>query len=455
MAVNNLQNDSDRLRIQKKMKLSLILIISIWLLVPNNVWCETYYIDPSLKQNGDGSLSNPYNNWYSVTWAAGNTYLQKRGTESKLTITVEASGTQDAWITLGAYGTGSKPKVKTTGPEQLGDINATSGCNGIVLSGCSYVKVENFELSTTGDAECVYGFRGHHIILENLDVGPAGGHGVWLLFHDNVIVRKCIFHHSGGLKEWKSADNIHLENCHDYLVEKCISYNALQGAVYDASDGGRGYTTGCWQYNIGYRTPDSDTEHKNWSIFKMSGHHEKSTVTLLYNIAYGSFNGPAYALQEELQSIAIGNLAYNCQAGFQQVPAGNILKNNIVVNCDEVIYFPRGNFPDEMDYNLYWNNKSFSSMGEFKFKSLNEFQDIMNLDRNSIEQDPLFTNAANHDFTLKEDSPAIDAADSLNPKYMWAINPVSLWSSNVRVVNQNHHGIKWDIGPFVYMKSQK
>ncbi len=79
----------------------------------------TYYIDPTAADDGDGSLSNPYNNWESVAWASGNTYLQKRDTEYCQTINVCASGTEDAWIVLDAYGSGAKPKLTITGPKGL------------------------------------------------------------------------------------------------------------------------------------------------------------------------------------------------------------------------------------------------------------------------------------------------------------------------------------------------
>ncbi|MBD3268355.1 hypothetical protein GF373_16940 [bacterium] len=432
----------------------LSLFLFILLLVGVYSWGGVVYVDPSSPRNGDGSLSNPYNDWQHVDWAAGNTYLQKRGTVYKDTITVQASGTEDNWIVLGAYGEGEKPKIAITGPREFHGINASSGENGIIITKCSYVKIKHFSISTTGDAEGIYGRWGDHNVLEHVEVGPTGSHGVWLLFKNLVTVRNCIFHHSGGIEEWKSADNIHLENCHDYRVEYCVSYNALQGAVYDASDGGKHYTDGTWRYNIGYRTPDSKTEHSNWSIYKMSGHSEQSKVKLLYNIAYGSFNGPAYALQEELDAIAIGNLAYNCQAGFQHVPAGNIIKNNIVANCDEVIYFPRGNFPAAMDHNLYFNNKAFTAMGEVKFKNLREFQSATDLDKHSKTADPRFRNASHYNFTLKSGSPAIDAGEniafSLGAGYQMALAPASDWISSVSLLNQNRHGYGWEIGPFIH-----
>ena len=60
----------------------------------------TDYIDPNASVDGDGTIDNPYNTEY---WE---------------TITVGASGTPNAWVVVGAYGTGSKPKV-TTSPDAV------------------------------------------------------------------------------------------------------------------------------------------------------------------------------------------------------------------------------------------------------------------------------------------------------------------------------------------------
>ena len=410
-----------------------------------SVMAATYYIDPSASTNGSGTIESPFNSWGAIpNWKAGDTYLQKRGTIWNNTIRIGNSGTADNYITIGGYGEGEKPVIETTDNP------------GIIISGRSYIKIKDFHIITWGQERYwlttgIYGGQGgDYNILEDLEIGPAAAHGVYLQGHHNLVVKRCVFYNTGTKDEWDSCDNIHLENCHNYLVEYCVSYNALQGAVYDASDGGSSYTTGTWRYNIGYRTPDSNTEHSNWSIFKMSGQSSQSKVTLLNNIAYGSFNGPAYALQEELNATVIGNVAYDCVAGFQQVPASNIIKNNIVMNCGEVIYFPSGNFPEQMDHNLYYNNNRFASGNATIYSNLSDFKTASNLDQNSQVADPKFKDAANHDFTLLSGSPAIDAGENLGTEYELAVDPFSSWTGDVRLLNQNDYGEGWEIGPYVY-----
>lgn len=66
----------------------------------------TFYIDPGVASGGDGSEGSPYNSWASVTWTAGNSYLQKAGTSISETITPSSSGTATSRITIGRYGQG-------------------------------------------------------------------------------------------------------------------------------------------------------------------------------------------------------------------------------------------------------------------------------------------------------------------------------------------------------------
>lgn len=427
-----------------KKKKSQTLLLAMVFLSMAPLSAGTVYIDPAAGTNGDGSMKLPYNSWESVKWETGTQYLQKRGTVWNRTIKVEASGNQKDLIMLGAYGSGPKPSV------------ITHNMPAFDVSHQDYVNISSFKVVTTGQegyrlTSGVVGWGGDHNILEDMEIGPTSGHGVYLNSKHHTTVRSCIFHDAGSKDDWDSCDNIHLENCLDYLVEYCVSYDCHQGAVYDASDGSSGFTRGTWRYNIGYRTGRIPNGHNQWSIFKMSGHHPDSEVYLLYNIAYGSFNGPAYALQEELSSVAIGNVAYNCAAGFQQRPPYNIIINNIVMNCREAIYFPQGDFPERMDHNLFYGNGIFGSLtGGRKFKTLEEWQDYSGHDQHSLAGDPRFTDPENHDFRLQEFSPAIDRGAKMEP-YGQGISPASQWPEKVNLLKQQAHGHGWEIGAFIFV----
>lgn len=72
-------------------------------------------------------------------------------------------------------------------------------------------------------------------------------------------------------------------------------------------------------------------------------------------------------------------------------------------------------------------------------------------DTDSIfSSDPLFTDAANDDFTLQAGSPAIDAGTDLGASYDDALDPVSTWPSSVTTLDQDLYGSGWEIGAYVY-----
>jgi len=73
----------------------------------------TQYIDPTVAGAGTGTIGDPFQDWASVTWTSGNTYLQKRGTTYRKQITIGADN-----VTIGAYGTGDNPIIRS-------DLDAT------------------------------------------------------------------------------------------------------------------------------------------------------------------------------------------------------------------------------------------------------------------------------------------------------------------------------------------
>lgn len=126
----------------------------------------------------------------------------------------------------------------------------------------------------------------------------------------------------------------------------------------------------------------------------------------------------------------IGNVVYNCESGIEAGAGNKIIANNIVVATDED---PIKGGTDVRN-NLFWQN------GEQMDSSL------------GIEADPLFVNAANYDFRLKEGSPAIDKGNS---DAIEAIcdNFEKLYGVDLKydyVYNKRPQGNGWDIGAYEY-----
>jgi hypothetical protein len=108
------------------------------------------YIDPSVVGPGAGTLSDPFASWASVSWAAGNSYLQKRNTTFSGRVTVGASGTSLNRIYIGAYGTGAKPKI----------VGGSSDTAGIRVSNRSYVTFEALDISCPTTSSSGNGLEG-------------------------------------------------------------------------------------------------------------------------------------------------------------------------------------------------------------------------------------------------------------------------------------------------------
>ncbi len=75
----------------------------------------TYYVAEDGDDNADGLT--PETAWQTLdhvsnqTFAPGDSVLFKRGDTWRETLYIISSGTSDAWITFGAYGTGNKPRI--------------------------------------------------------------------------------------------------------------------------------------------------------------------------------------------------------------------------------------------------------------------------------------------------------------------------------------------------------
>lgn len=129
----------------------------------------TYYVDPSVAGPGTGTEVDPFSSWSSVSWSAGNSYLQKRGTTFSGRVTVGASGTQASPIYVGAYGTGAKPKI----------VGGSSDTAAIRVAQRSWVTFEDLDVSCPTTSSSGNG-------LEGFFTSSTEGIG--------ITVRRCDFH---------------------------------------------------------------------------------------------------------------------------------------------------------------------------------------------------------------------------------------------------------------------
>ncbi|MEO0831211.1 MAG: right-handed parallel beta-helix repeat-containing protein, partial [Pseudomonadota bacterium] len=137
---------------------------------------NTYYIDPGASAGGDGSLENPFNSWDEVTITAGDTFLQKSGTDWAGTIRVAVATEEGDTTRIGTYG---------------GDVPASIQGE-IILDTASGVVIEGLEIhdSQTG---------GISVIGDTAD----------------VTIRDCEIRDSGvGMQLLNgTAENLRIEGC--------------------------------------------------------------------------------------------------------------------------------------------------------------------------------------------------------------------------------------------------
>lgn len=144
------------------------------------------YIDPSVAGPGSGSFADPYKAWSSVTWAAGNVYLQKENTTSTAQITVGASGSSaQSPIKIGAYDKDTGAQI--VDPQRFAKLDGLSAIEqGIYCINRSNLDISNFEIM-------------------NIARISANPNGIYTTGGSQVAVRRCKIHdifgsQSSGIK---------------------------------------------------------------------------------------------------------------------------------------------------------------------------------------------------------------------------------------------------------------
>lgn len=204
----------------------------------------TYYIDPTAKVNGSGTFASPFKSWSNVTWAAGNTYLQKAGTvERGNRVLVMAGGTSLAnRVIVGSYDplTG----LRTTGGVGRAILDGTGTAQTIRVNELvNFVWIDNFEVYGTdgvggSSAKAVYLGNGTASTMSNdievsncyihdvkCDLFPAADNDGIQAFGDRITIRNCIVKNI-------PTDGIWLQGSNYRIVDNVIanvSTNDLKG----------------------------------------------------------------------------------------------------------------------------------------------------------------------------------------------------------------------------------
>lgn len=171
---------------------------------------KTYHVDSAKGDDAASGLSpgkawKSFRNVNSRKFRPGDAILLKRGGKWSDTLAPQGSGRKDAWITVGAYGSGERPCVKGgTGP-------------GVSLRHQSYWAIQ--DLKVTADADGNKG-AGGIVILSGAGPQPKGIR----------IVNCVVFDTAGpGIKvgcDWEKSDGYD-----GVVIENCLSFAHEQDGI--------------------------------------------------------------------------------------------------------------------------------------------------------------------------------------------------------------------------------
>lgn len=430
-----------------------------------------YYISNSIGNDSNNGLT-PEAAWQTVAMAQsllnnsiqpGDKILLRRGdTWTEAELTINARGTADKWITIGAYGAGERALFNISTPGwvvnfganaayvQLAGLHVTRPAKtldvaGVAFSGgtADYITLNDIHLQGLA-----YGivYSSNHFLLENSiiedneNAQSGGGHaqGFYTAGTEGGIVRNNEFHRNG--KRVIFDHNIYLsEGSNGWLIENnlftgsggtsIVSHGDIDGvvirgntfrdndtAVIDISD----YSSDHIMHLDNFIVEGNRIYDNPWGFWLLGPKNLIIRNNLIYNNGPGNpiFTGGDAALRN-IEGMKIeNNTFYNNSATILGLDTeGDVtFANNIVYQTASVnscIRVP--NALSTLFNNLYYfpsnpNAKYLSYSGSTY--NLSEAQNI-GLEGLSFTADPLFSDPANFDFHLTVSSPAVDRGATL------------------------------------------
>jgi len=286
----------------------------------------------------------------------------------------------------------------------------------------------------------VTGCEIHHQVF--IDGVSNDGAGIKAFGMDNSILTKSTWHHndSGAIRldgggayhhhwgcRWNTiSENLIYENGGDFdgqpgtiqqILLEFSYYNMIKhNMVYDNIDGGS---------NIGLS--------------------RSSHCTIMGNVTWGATDTSRssirtfFASGQDGTNFIVGNVVYGCSWGIELSGTIDVyLRNNIVagstgpdLRCNDATFVDI-----DSDYNCFNSNGvGLIKLGTTGY-TLAQWQALTDglgnpQDAHSIPDDPQFTDAENHDFTLKSNSPCIGIGEILGPPYNEMLLEGSTWPDGV------------------------
>jgi parallel beta-helix repeat protein len=446
----------------RRYKMKIFASVLIILLTVTNVYAADYYVSKSGSDSNPGTEAQPWKTIQKAanTLTAGDTVYIKAGTYKERVI-VQNSGTAGNYITYTAYsndtvvidGSGinlpydwgglvdisGKSYIKISGL-QVKNAGPNDNNQGILVDNCNYITIENnYTYNTTSSGIGVW--NSDNIIIDNNEVELACNDGeqecITVAETTNYEIKNNHVHHSGpgtiggegiDAKDGCSNGNIYNNLVHDLnrlgiYVDSWDSYtfniNVYNNIVYNingndcytlASEAGGLLENVTLYNNIGYNADLCGiTVSRNGHV---STHPMKDIYIInntLYNNGASPWGGGIAVDNPNIQNVVIRNNIVSQNYSFQIEVEPDVSMSNLTV-----------------DHNLIHGFRNYDD-------------EIKGSD--AVEGDPLFVDAANADFHLTGNSPAIDAGSTAGA-------PGTDYDGNTRP-----QGAGYDIGAFEYGSS--
>jgi len=431
----------------------------------------SYYVANNGDDSNDGlSPATPWRTLSKVNSEFGNSisqgndiYFNRGDTWTNEVLTPSLGGTSSEWMIFGAYGSGNKPVIDgTTNAIYYGSA-----------SSFAYVKFENLHItSTTGAGIVMEGTNTNNITFKQVDLDTGSGHLV-LAYIDHYIVENCnvngcgisiqgsitnrigngiirnctmtsssdgiTLHQSGGANQLVGA-NHWIENCTGWnnsensfditsgsniLLENCESYGCNMGGILVAHGVENVYIDNLYSH-----------DENNGGITFVECNNTIVRNSVIYNfdgrgLYTGSDNSDPNDLTENLNVYNNDIVWYNGNNEHVQSDEDAlnlIFKNNIFTSLNSTspgLFIDIGNsetqtFEDinsSWANNIWWRGEGGNGSGSWWRDSSGTYTwaqwQAKSVTTGDIRSDPKLTNALNEDFTLQNDSPAIDAGTYL------------------------------------------
>jgi hypothetical protein len=255
----------------------------------------------------------------------------------------------------------------------------------------------------------------HHIIYQNIELKYGGAHGIGGTNTHHITVRDCDFSYIGGgeliitgYENIRFGNGIEFwGNAQNNLVVGCRLWE-----IYDAALTNQNQDQSVVQSNIIYR---NNTIRNCEYSFEYWNRPEESTTDSIFFLNNTCVNAGSGWGHDQRPDPSGRHLCFF----YNSANTNNfIIKNNIFYEASEYSFYLWPYFSGlenlELDYNCWY--KTNGDIINYGFHSYNisqftEYQLHSSQDLNSITENPLFSDPANNDYYLSENSPCIDRGD--------------------------------------------